>query len=133
MALATIRRKKRDTMRNFRNYEIYQETMEIATIVYKKTKTFPKSEVFALSNQLNRAVVSIASNIAEGASRDSEKEFSHFLEIAAGSAFEVETQLIIAKNLNYLSEDDTELIIEKLGKVERQLNQLIIKLNKKTG
>lgn len=133
MALATIRRKKRDTMRNFRNYEIYQEAMEIATLVYKKTKTFPKSEVFALSNQLNRAVVSIASNIAEGASRDSEKEFSHFLEIAAGSAFEVETQLIIAKNLNYLSEDDTELIIEKLGKVERQLNQLIIKLNKKTG
>ncbi|MBO6077488.1 MAG: four helix bundle protein [Bacteroidaceae bacterium] len=53
--------------------------------------------------------------------------------MAAGSAFEVETQLIIAKNLNYLSEDDTELIIEKLGKVERQLNQLIIKLNKKTG
>ena len=105
--------------------------MEIATLVYKKTKAFPKSEVFALSNQLNRAVVSIASNIAEGASRDSEKEFSHFLEIAAGSAFEVETQLIIAKNLNYLSEDDTELIIEKLGKVERQLNQLIIKLNKK--
>ena len=118
-------------MRNFRNYEIYQEAMEIATLVYKKTKAFPKSEVFALSNQLNRAVVSIASNIAEGASRDSEKEFSHFLEIAAGSAFEVETQLIIAKNLNYLSEDDTELIIEKLGKVERQLNQLIIKLNKK--
>ncbi len=77
--------------------------------------------------------MSIALNIAEGASRDSEKEFSHFLEIAAGSAFEVETQLIIAKNLNYLSEDDTELIIEKLGKVERQLNQLIIKLNKKTG
>ena len=80
-------------MRNFRNYEIYQEAMDIATLVYKKTKTFPKHEVFSLTNQLNRAVVSIASNIAEGASRESEKEFSHFLEIATGSAFEVETQL----------------------------------------
>ena len=117
-------------MRNFRNYEIYQEAMDIATLVYKKTKTFPKHEVFSLTNQLNRAVVSIASNIAEGASRESEKEFSHFLEIATGSAFEVETQLTIAKNLGYLKEEEIEPILAKLGKVERQLNQLIIMLNK---
>jgi four helix bundle protein len=119
-------------MRNFRNYEIYQEAMDIATLVYKKTKTFPKHEVFSLTNQLNRAVVSIASNIAEGASRESEKEFSHFLEIATGSAFEVETQLTIAKNLGYLKEEEIEPILAKLGKVERQLNQLIIMLNNKT-
>jgi four helix bundle protein len=118
-------------MRNFRNYEIYQEAMDIATLVYKKTKTFPKHEVFSLTNQLNRAVVSIASNIAEGASRESEKEFSHFLEIAIGSAFEVETQLTIAKNLGYLKEEEIEPILAKLGKVERQLNQLIIMLNNK--
>ena len=116
-------------MRNFRNYEIYQEAMNIATLVYRKTRTFPKSELFSLTNQLNRAVVSIASNIAEGASRESEKEFSHFLEIATGSAFEVETQLIIAKNLDYLNEKEIEPIIDKLGKIERQLNQLIIMLN----
>lgn len=84
-------------MRNFRNYEIYQEAMNIATLVYRKTRTFPKSELFSLTNQLNRAVVSIASNIAEGASRESEKEI--------------------------------EPIIDKLGKIERQLNQLIIMLN----
>ena len=119
-------------MSNFRNYEIYQEAMDIATLVYKKTKTFPKHEVFSLTNQLNRAVVSIASNIAEGASRESEKEFSHFLEIATGSAFEVETQLTIAKNLGYLKEEEIEPILAKLGKVERQLNQLIIMLNNKT-
>jgi four helix bundle protein len=119
-------------MRIFRNYEIYQEAMDIATLVYKKTKTFPKHEVFSLTNQLNRAVVSIASNIAEGASRESEKEFSHFLEIATGSAFEVETQLTIAKNLGYLKEEEIEPILAKLGKVERQLNQLIIMLNNKT-
>jgi four helix bundle protein len=106
--------------------------MDIATLVYKKTKTFPKHEVFSLTNQLNRAVVSIASNIAEGASRESEKEFSHFLEIATGSAFEVETQLTIAKNLGYLKEEEIEPILAKLGKVERQLNQLIIMLNNKT-
>lgn len=84
-----------------------------------------------MTNQLNRAVVSIASNIAEGASRESEKEFSHFLEIATGSAFEVETQLTIAKNLGYLKEEEIEPILAKLGKVERQLNQLIIMLNNK--
>lgn len=120
-------------MRNFRNYEIYQEAMDIATLVYKKTQTFPKHEIFSLTNQINRAVVSIASNIAEGSSRESEKEFSHFLEIATGSAFEVETQLTIAQNLGYLEEKEIKPIIFRLGKVERQLSQLIKMLNNKKG
>lgn len=97
-------------------------------MVYTVTKIFPKAEQFALTNQLNRAVVSIASNIAEGASRESEKDFSHFLEISLGSAYEVETQLLIAKNLGYVQDKDIKEIIGRIEKLERQINQFICKI-----
>jgi len=102
--------------------------MIIATKVYGLTKSFPKNEQFALTSQLNRAVVSIASNIAEGASRDSEKDFAHFLEISLGSAFEVETQILIAKNLGYVVDEDISEVIGRLEKLEKQINQFICKI-----
>ena len=115
-------------MRNFRNYKIYQDAMEIAKMTYKVTGVFPKSEIYALSAQLNRAGVSIASNIAEGASRDSEKDFAHFLEMSLGSSFEVETQLLIAKSLGYDKGGIINELLEKIQRIEKQLNQLIRKI-----
>ena len=115
-------------MRNFRNYKIYQDAMEIAKMTYTVTGAFPKSEIYALSAQLNRAAVSIASNIAEGASRDSEKDFAHFLEISLGSSFEVETQLVIAKDLGYDKEGLISGLLDKIQRIEKQINQLIRKI-----
>ena len=97
-------------------------------MTYKVTGVFPKSEIYALSAQLNRAGVSIASNIAEGASRDSEKDFAHFLEMSLGSSFEVETQLLIAKSLGYDKGGIINELLEKIQRIEKQLNQLIRKI-----
>lgn len=117
-------------MRNFRNYEIWKKAIVLATKVYKATSLFPSSEKYVLSNQVQRAVVSIASNIAEGSSRSSEKEFAHILEIAEGSAFEVETQLIIAKEFHYITEGETTPLIEEINILERQINQFRSRLTK---
>ena len=86
-------------MRNFRNLEVWKEAIDLASLVYTLTKKFPKQEQYGLVSQINRCSVSIPSNIAEGCSRSSEKEYSRFLEIAIGSSFEMETQLEISKNL----------------------------------
>ena len=114
-------------MRNFRNYMIYQEAMDIAVLTYRITDSFPKNETYALVSQLNRAAVSIASNIAEGSSRNSGKDFSHFLEMALGSAFEVETQLNIAKRIGYIN-DEVNDIFDRISKLEKQLNIFINKV-----
>lgn len=115
-------------MRDFRKYEVWQEAVAIANIVYDVTETFPKKEIYSLCNQLQRAVVSISSNIAEGSSRTSPIEYAHFLEIAIGSAFEVETQLTIAVQRNYISQGTFENLIQSLQKIERQINTLIQKI-----
>lgn len=112
-------------MRDFRQYEVWKKAIYFTTDVYKLTETFPSSEKFGLINQLQRAAVSIASNIAEGASRTSEKDFAHFLEMSLGSSFEVETQLLISKNLNYISEAQHSAIIKELDILQKQLNQFI--------
>lgn len=114
-------------MRNFRDYEIYKSAIEIAKEIYLVTENFPHVERFGLISQIQRASVSIASNIAEGASRDSEKEFGYFLQIAQGSAFEVETQLIIAQEIGYLDPETTRSLLEKLTKLQKQINTLISK------
>ena len=91
-------------MRNFRNYDIWKNGLDIADRVYSLTDGFPKYETYGLADQLRRASVSIASNIAEGSSRISEIEFARYLEYSIGSCFEVETQLEIAKRREYISE-----------------------------
>ena len=111
-------------MRDFRKYRIWQDAVSITNDVYNITEDFPRKEIYGLSNQLQRAAVSIASNIAEGASRESAVEFAHFLEIAIGSAFEVETQLIIAYQRNYLSQDSFQKIISFLQE-EKSINTFI--------
>ena len=115
-------------MRNFRNYDIWQKSIDVADIVYAICDILPNYELFALSNQLRRAVVSISSNIAEGASRTSTIEFAHYLEISIGSAFEIETQLEIAMRRNYITAEEFNNTIKELQILERQLNTFISKL-----
>ena len=117
--------------RNFRNYKVWQETVDYATFVYKVTSKMPWFEKKGLCDQLQRAVVSISSNIAEGAARSSDADFAHFLDFALGSAFEVETQLTIAKNVGYFDNLDENLdinfqeLMDRVHSIERQLNGLI--------
>ena len=85
----------------YRKFEIWQRGMDLVTSVYRVTRTFPPSELYALTNQLNRAVVSIPSNIAEGSYRKTKTDFKQFLSIALGSLAEVDTQLEIAERLGY--------------------------------
>ena len=112
-------------MRDFRKYDVWKLAIDFATDIYNATAQFPIFEKYALSTQLCRAAVSISSNIAEGASRSSETDFCRFLEIAAGSAFEVETQLIIAHRLDYINENTFNKLIDQTQTIERMINNLM--------
>lgn len=111
--------------RNFRNYKVWQDAVAYATHVYKVTSSMPWFEKKGLCDQLQRAVVSISSNIAEGAAKPSDAEFAKFLDTALGSAFEIETQLLIAKNVGYIAEDIYEDLRVKNVDIQRQLSALL--------
>ena len=117
-------------MRDFRKYAVWNMAMELATDIYGHTANFPKEEKYGLVGQIQRAVVSISSNIAEGASRKSEIEFIHFLEIALGSAFELETQLIIANRVGYITESDNAQLLDRLHAIQKGVNHLISVIRK---
>ena len=116
--------------RNFRNYKVWQDAVDYATKVYKITSEMPWFEKKGLCDQLQRAVVSISSNIAEGAAKPSDIEFAHFLDTSLGSAFEVETQLLISKNVGYISPNIYDSLLGELNEIERQINGLISSLRK---
>ena len=116
--------------RNFRNYKVWQDAVSYATQVYKVTTELPWFEKKGLCDQLQRAAVSISSNIAEGAAKPSDAEFAHYLDTALGSAFEVETQLLITKNVGYIEKELYEELINDLNEIERQINGLISSIRK---
>lgn len=89
-------------MNNYKELKIWQKSVDLAVKVYQTTQYFPKEELYGLTLQIRKSVVSIASNIAEGAGRNSKKDFSNFLGISNGSACELETQLIIAQRVNFM-------------------------------
>jgi len=89
-----------------KNLDIWKASTELALHIYKTTNCFPKEEIYSLTSQIRRSAVSVPSNIAEGAARNSDKEFVHFLYIALGSLSEVETQMIIAERLGYTNHSD---------------------------
>ena len=102
-------------MKNFKELIIWQKGIEIIKKVYQLSKQFPSEEKFGLVSQITRAAVSIAANIAEGSSRNSDKDYGRFLQIALGSAFEVQTYLIIAKEMNLANSQEIielELLLE---------------------
>lgn len=115
-------------MRNFRNLDIWKNAIELSKLIYKVTNNFPVEEKYGLTSQIQRASVSVASNIAEGSSRRSEVDFARFLEMSIGSAFEVETQLIIAKELGYISKSNYESILSHIQILQRQINALLTKI-----
>ena len=106
-------------MRTHRDLEVWKKSIELVTEIYSLTKSFPKEEQYGLTNQLRRCAVSIPSNIAEGAARNTQKDFNHFLAIALGSIAELETQLIISRNLNYCDEDSFEAVNNQLITVRK--------------
>lgn len=116
--------------RNFRNYKVWQDAVAYATHVYKVTGNMPWFEKKGLCDQLQRAVVSISSNIAEGAAKPSNVEFAKFLDIALGSSYEVETQLLIANNVGYISDDLYNELLSMLREIEMQVSGFIRTLRK---
>ena len=111
-------------MHNFKELKIWQESMSLAKDIFALTRKFPTEEKYGLISQLNRAVVSVPSNIAEGAGRDSQKEFNQFLNISLGSCFEIETQLILANEFNYISKEELQTLTEKVTKIQKMICKL---------
>lgn len=110
-------------MRDHKELDVWKESVELVTEIYTATRLFPKEEVYGLTNQVRRAAVSIPSNIAEGAARQTSKEFMQFLYIALGSVAELETQLIIAENLHYIEEVKPQFA--RIASIRKMLHGLI--------
>ncbi|MHA4894389.1 four helix bundle protein [Pedobacter sp. PWIIR3] len=106
-------------MHKYKELKVWQKSIELVTEIYNVTADFPDKEKFGLISQINRASVSIPSNIAEGAGRSSTKEFLHFLSIAHASSYETETQLIISKNLNYLSMNQLDVLTDRINEWQK--------------
>lgn len=109
----------------YKDLKVWQTAMDMAVSVYRSTKSFPKEETYGLTIQIRRAAVSVASNIAEGKGRSSDKELLQFLRYARGSLFEVETQIAIAQRLGYMSESESEALMSQAAEVGRLLNGLM--------
>lgn len=112
-------------MHNFKELHVWMLSKDLCKEIYAVTNKFPDSEKYGLVSQLNRAVVSIPSNIAEGSSRKSNKDFSRFIDISLGSSFEVETQIIIAFELHLID----KLTFEKIENSIQQLQKMLYKFN----
>jgi four helix bundle protein len=117
-----------EKIKNFQDLRIWQKGIEVVKDIYILTKKFPKEELYGLSSQMRRSAVSIPSNIAEGFRRYHNKEYKQFLYIALGSCAELETQIIIANELDYINETDKTEIIEKIKYICRMTVKLINKL-----
>jgi len=112
-------------MHNYKKLEVWNESVMLVTEIYLLTDKFPDKERFGLISQINRSSVSVASNIAEGAGRGSKKDFSLFLGYALASSFELETQLIISNNLNFISNEQKEDVVNKLNIIQRKIYNLM--------
>ncbi len=117
--------------RGYKDLQVWQKSMDFVDAVYIATKSFPKDEVYGLTSQLRRSAVSVASNIAEGSSRGSTREFIRFIEISYGSLAEAETQIYIANRQKYIVDEITNKLLEQAGEIGRMLNGLSGSLNKK--
>ena len=109
-------------MHNFKKLKIWKESIELVSRSYKLTRTFPNSEKFGLVSQMNRCAVSIPSNIAEGSSKSTDKHFNKYLEDSLGSAFEWETQLIIALNEGYIQEIKFKELEQKIKQIQKMIS-----------
>lgn len=115
-------------IKDFKDLVVWQRAMDLVAEVYQVVKKLPKEELYALSDQIRRAVISIPSNIAEGYGRNSSKEFSHFISIAKGWKSELETQLLLCVKIDYLKESDIQNVMYLIDQVEKMLYSLQKKL-----
>ena len=111
-------------IRSFRDLRVWRQGIEIIKETYEYSRKFPKSEIYGLAGQMQRAAVSIPSNITEGHIRGSDREFNRFLQIALGSCAELETQFIIAKELAYVNESEVSKFIQALNEEAKQIRTL---------
>jgi four helix bundle protein len=114
--------------RSYKDLEVWQLAIELVKEVYRVTSDFPSSENYGLTQQIRRSAISIPSNIAEGQSRNSSKEFKQFLSISLGSAAELETQLIIAKEIDYLTMEQLNSLLKTLERIMKMLKKLSLSL-----
>lgn len=120
-------------MHNFRKLDIWKDSMELTTKVYKLTADFPSDERFNLTSQIRRCAISIPSNIAEGAGRNTNGDFNRFLGIATASSYELETQLIIAQKLGIVSEQQIDTLIVELHSIQKRIYNFKQSLKKEKG
>jgi four helix bundle protein len=110
---------------NFRQLRIWIDSVALTKDIYQLTQSFSNEHKFGISSQLYRAAVSIPSNIAEGTARRSEKDFGHFLTMSLGSAFELETQLLIARQCNLCTETDYQALLLRIQPLQKQIAAFI--------
>ena len=118
-------------IRSYRELEVWQKAMDLVVVCYRTAQCFPKTELYGLTSQLQRAAVSIPANIAEGQGRSHTKEFLNHLSISYGSLMEVETHLQIAQRLGYLEPMAVEAVLERCAEVGRMLNGLMQALKRR--
>jgi len=117
-------------VRTHKDLDVWKKSISFVTSIYKATKQFPKEELYGLVSQIRRASVSIPSNIAEGAVRKGKAEFRQFLFISLSSAAEVNTQLIISRNLGFIKENDFVKLISELNSISKMTQGLIKSIDK---
>lgn len=113
-------------MRNFKTYDFWKDSMILVKVIYQLTNSFPKYD--AIINQMQRAAISIPSNIAEGSSRSSLNDFARYLEISIGSLYELETQIELSYMLKYINETEYNNLIINIQSIEKRLHSFIKKI-----
>lgn len=114
--------------RNFRNYQVWKDAINLVSDIYIMTQSFPSHETYGLGSQMQRASISIPSNIAEGSAKPKDSDFARFLDIALGSSYELETQITIAHNINYIDEETRDQLLNKIIDIQKQLTLFIGKI-----
>ena len=117
-------------MRDYKKFLVWEKSHALTLAIYKVTSLFPKDEIFGLTSQIKRASSSIPINIAEGCGRNSDKDFCRFLYIAFGSANELEYQILLSIDLNFIENESGQKLLFQIEEIKKMLNGLIIKLNK---
>lgn len=115
-------------MIDYRKYNVWQKAHGLVLEVYKLTAEYPKSEQYGLISQINRAAVSIPTNIAEGCGRETQKELIRFLYISSGSTHELEYLIFLSRDLNYITADQSETIFSEITEIKKMLSSLIRKI-----
>ena len=115
-------------MQNYKDLKVWEKSHQFTLSVYETTQSFPKEEIYSLTNQLRRAASSIPANIAEGCGKNSQLEFAHFLNIALGSSNETEYYLILTKDLKYITEEVYQDLFAKINEIKAMLIALITKV-----